>query len=84
MFVCLRKYCRHCLNNSYVNRKKNGLCPFCQEMCYCPRCEKQGILTRFKGIYEASGGDISVLDKISIIKPLKKINLSTEIHKKKS
>lgn len=59
-YVCNRKFCRYCIKQNYEDGlDKNGLCPFCQGVCFCTRCGRNDTITRLKSIYLLLGGDMS-------------------------
>lgn len=69
-FVCLRKYCRTCLKQSYEQVDKNGLCAFCQGVCFCTRCLRNDMITKLKTIFSQFGGDVCELQEVSLFERL--------------
>ena len=56
-YHCNRKFCKYCLKQSYEGGfDKNGLCPFCQGVCFCTRCSRQEMITKIKSIFLLLGG----------------------------
>ena len=59
-YLCNRKFCKYCLRQNYEDGlDKNGLCPFCQGVCFCTRCARNDMITRLKSIYLLLGGQMT-------------------------
>lgn len=59
-YACNRKFCKFCLRQNYEDGlDKNGLCPFCQGICFCTRCSRNDMIVRLKGIYLLLGGQMN-------------------------
>lgn len=62
-YVCDRKFCRYCLRQNYDDGlDKNGLCPFCQGVCFCTRCARNDMIVRLKSMLLLLGGDLQKLE----------------------
>lgn len=60
-YVCNRQFCKYCLRQNYDDGlDKNGLCPFCQGVCFCTRCARNDMIVRLKSIYLMLGGEMSI------------------------
>jgi hypothetical protein len=46
------------MKQSYDTIDKNGLCAFCQGVCFCTRCLRNDMITKLKTIFSQFGGDI--------------------------
>lgn len=63
-YVCDRKFCRYCLRQNYDDGlDKNGLCPFCQGVCFCTRCARNDMIIRLKSMLLLLGGDLQKLEE---------------------
>lgn len=63
-YVCDRKFCRYCIRQNYEEGiDKNGLCPFCQGVCFCTRCARNDMIVRLKSMLLLLGGDIHKLEE---------------------
>ena len=61
-YCCNRKLCTFCLKHNYEDGlDKNGLCPFCQGICFCTRCARNDMIVRLKSMYLHLGGDVQLL-----------------------
>lgn len=66
-YICQRKYCKFCLKQSYDSVEKNGMCPFCQGVCFCSRCLRNDTIIKLKTLYALMGGDVTVLNQSSFL-----------------
>ena len=59
--TCSKKFCRNCMKHIYflLNKDTDSTpsCPFCDETCFCSRCQTRDNIVKFVKIYENCGGD---------------------------
>ncbi|CAK78950.1 unnamed protein product (macronuclear) [Paramecium tetraurelia] len=87
--ICQRKFCRMCLKQNYdikieeVAQKTDWVCPFCQAICFCSRCQRNDIMIKLKDLFTICGGDLEQLTKDSIFEKYVRPLTEEQIYKRK-
>ncbi|CAK83228.1 unnamed protein product (macronuclear) [Paramecium tetraurelia] len=87
--ICQRKFCRMCLKQNYeikieeVVQKTDWVCPFCQAICFCSRCQRNDIMIKLKDLFTICGGDLDQLSKDSIFEKYVRPLTEEQLYKKK-
>ncbi|CAK60363.1 unnamed protein product (macronuclear) [Paramecium tetraurelia] len=87
--ICQRKFCRMCLKQNYdikieeVIQKTDWVCPFCQAICFCSRCQRNDIMIKLKDLYTICGGDLEQLTKDSIFEKYVRPLTDDQLYRKK-
>ncbi|CAD8139880.1 unnamed protein product [Paramecium octaurelia] len=87
--ICQRKFCRMCLKQNYeikieeVVQKTDWVCPFCQAICFCSRCQRNDIMIKLKDLFTICGGDLEQLTKDSIFEKYVRPLTEEQLYKKK-
>ncbi|CAD8047543.1 unnamed protein product [Paramecium sonneborni] len=87
--ICQRKFCRMCLKQNYdikieeIAQKTDWVCPFCQAICFCSRCQRNDIMIKLKDLYTICGGDLEQLTKDSIFEKHVRPLTDEQIYKRK-
>lgn len=77
-YICERKFCKYCMRQNYEDGlDKNGLCPFCQGICFCTRCARNDMIVRLKSMFLLLGGDINRLEDESEMEKIIKGDVET-------
>ncbi|CAD8146467.1 unnamed protein product [Paramecium pentaurelia] len=87
--ICQRKFCRMCLKQNYdlkiedIIQKTDWVCPFCQAICFCSRCQTNDIIIKLKDLYTICGGDLEQLTKDSIFEKYVRPLTDEQLYKRK-
>ncbi|CAD8044311.1 unnamed protein product [Paramecium primaurelia] len=87
--ICQRQFCRMCLKQNYdikieeVAQKTDWVCPFCQAICFCSRCQRNDIMIKLKDLFTICGGDLEQLTKDSIFEKYVRPLTEEQIYKRK-